>query len=310
MRIPSALIPVVPAAILLAVWLPVRSLSLPASEEFKISTNVDLVLLDVSVRDSKGGYASDLTQNNFHIEENGIPQKITSFSNADLPVAAGLLLDDSGSMKPKRDDVNTAGLTFVDASNPEDQIFIVNFNDKVRFGLPEDVPFTDNIDLLRVAMSRHRAEGKTVLYDAIAESLEHLGMGQRSRKTLVIVSDGGDNASRRRQPEALELIERSNATIYTVGIYEPEDEDRNPGVLRHIAAISGGQCFLLNRIEDVVPTLRSIATDIRHRYTIGYIPEHAAGAPALRKIHVTVNAPNHGHLTVRTRTSYLAPPEG
>src|SRR6185312_3509362 len=116
-------------------------------------------------------YASDLTQNNFHIEENGIPQKITSFSNADLPVAAGLVLDDSGSMRPKRDDVNTAGLTFVDASNPKDQIFVVNFNDKVRFGLPDGVPFTDQIDLLRLALSRHRAEGKTVLYDAVAAAL-------------------------------------------------------------------------------------------------------------------------------------------
>jgi VWFA-related protein len=306
MRIPRAFVLIVPAAIL-AVWLPFRSFAGNESGEFKISTNVDLVLLDVSVRDSKGGYASDLTQDDFRVEENGIPQKITSFSNADLPVAAGLLLDDSGSMKPKRDEVNAAGLTFVDASNPDDQIFVVNFNDKVRFGLPEDVPFTDKIDLLRVAMSRHRAQGKTVLYDAIAESLEHLGMGERSRKTLVIVSDGGDNASRRRQPEALQLIERSNATIYTVGIYEPDDEDRNPGVLRRIAGISGGQCFLLNRVEDIVPTLRSIATDIRHRYTIGYIPKSGADATPLRKIRVTVNAPNHRHLTVRTRSSYLAP---
>jgi VWFA-related protein len=300
MRTPRFLIPIIPAAILLTAWL-------RAGEDFRISTNVDLVLLDVSVRDSKGGYASNLSQDNFRIEENGVPQKIVSFSNADLPVAAGLLLDDSGSMKPKRDDVNTAGLTFVDASNPDDQIFVVNFNDKVRFGLPDDVPFTDKIDLLRTAMSRHRAEGKTMLYDAIAESLEHLGMGQRSRKTLVIVSDGGDNASRRRQPEAMQLIERSNATVYTVGIYEPEDEDRNPAVLRRIASISGGECFLLKRVDEIVPTLRSIATDIRHRYTIGYIPDRGADKNPLRKIRVTASAQNHGRLTVKTRTSYLAP---
>jgi VWFA-related protein len=310
-KIPRAFILFIPAAVLLAVWFPVSSFPLQSgpsqSGDFRISTNVDLVLLDVSVRDSKGGYASDLSQDNFHIEENGIPQKITSFSNADLPVAAGLLLDDSGSMKPKRDDVNTAGLTFVDASNPNDQIFVVNFNDQVRFGLPDDVPFTDSIDQLRVAMSRHRAEGKTVLYDAIAKSLQHLYMGERSRKTLVIVSDGGDNASRLRQPDAMELIERSHATIYTVGIFEPDDFDRNPAVLRRIAAVSGGQCFLLNDVGEVIPTLRSIANDIRHRYTIGYIPDRGTNTMPLRKIRVTVNAPNHGHLTVRTRSSYLAP---
>jgi VWFA-related protein len=310
-KIPRALTLLIPAGILLAAWLPISSFPLqsgsPQSGDFRISTNVDLVLLDVSVRDSKGGYASDLSQDNFHIEENGVPQKITSFSNADLPVAAGLLLDDSGSMKPKRDEVNTAGLTFVDASNPNDQLFVVNFNDQVRFGLPDDVPFTDSIDLLRVAMSRHRAEGKTVLYDAISASLEHLYMGERSRKTLVVISDGGDNASRLRQPEAMQLIERAHATIYTVGIFEPDDFDRNPGVLRHIAAISGGECFLLNGVEEVIPTLRSIAKDIRHRYTIGYIPDHGTSTAPLRKIRVTVSAPNHGHLTVRTRSSYLAP---
>jgi VWFA-related protein len=306
-RIPRALLWLIPTAILLAVWFPDRSFSFFQRGDFKISTNVDLVLLDVSVRDSKGGYASNLTKDNFRIEENGIRQKISTFSNADLPVEAGLLLDDSGSMRPKRNDVNTAGLTFVDASNHDDQIFVVNFNDKVRFGLPEDVPFTDQIDLLRIAMSRHRAEGKTVLYDAIAASLKHLETGQRARKTLVLVSDGGDNASHRRQPEAMQLIEKSHATIYTVGIYEPDDFDQNPAVLRRIAGISGGECFLLKDVAGVIPTLRSIAQDIRRRYTIGYVPERGTATSPLRKIRVTASAPDHGHLTVRTRTSYLAP---
>ena len=108
--------------------------------EFRISTDVDLVLLDVSVKQAKGGYVSGLTKDNFQIHENGAPQKITEFASADIPVAVGLVFDDSGSMRSKRPDVITAGLVFIPASNPKDQIYVVNFNDKVRRGLPETVP--------------------------------------------------------------------------------------------------------------------------------------------------------------------------
>jgi len=191
------------------------------STDFKISTNVDLVLLDVSVKDARGGYVSNLTGDRFKIEENGIPQKIASFVNMDAPVAAGLILDASGSMRTKRDDVNIAGLTFIDASNPKDQIFLIDFNDKVLPGLPDDVPFTDNIDLLRVALTKHRPEGKTVLYDAIEAGLQHLAMAERDKRTLVVVSDGGDNASRHTLAQLMRAIEDSQATIYTVGIADP-----------------------------------------------------------------------------------------
>jgi Ca-activated chloride channel family protein len=285
------------------------ALAFPQNGEFRISTNVDLVLLDVSVKEAKGGYVSGLARENFKVFENGIPQKITSFSSTDVPVEAGLVLDDSGSVRNKRPDVNVAGLTFVNASNPRDQIFVLDFNDKVLWGLPEGVPFTDNIDLLRQALSLHPAEGKTVLYDAVAAALHHLESGEREKKTLVVVSDGGDNASKLKLAQVMRLIEESHATIYTVGIFDPEDPDRNPGVLRRIAGVSGGECFLLRRFQEIVPTSRKIAEDIRKRYTIGYIPE--GGRPGARKIHVTASFPEHGtehrKLIVRTRSSYLGP---
>lgn len=285
--------------------IPLRAL--PQNGDFKISTDVDLVLLDVSVKDSKGGYVSDLTPDRFHVEENGIPQKITSFMNMDAPVAAGLILDSSGSMRSKRDDVNIAGLTFIDASNPKDQIFVFDFNDKVLPGLPAGVPFTDNIDMLRVALTKHRVEGKTVLYDAIAAGLKHLQSADRERRTLVVVSDGGDNASRYTLARLMQAIEDSQTTIYTVGIADQDDPDRNPGVLQRIAAVSGGESFQLDRYEDIIPTLKKIAVDIRHRYTIGYVPDRGNTKIGLRKIHVTASAPDHGRLIVRTRTSYTDP---
>jgi Ca-activated chloride channel homolog len=280
--------------------------SLPRGE-FKISTDVELVLLDVSVKDPKGGYVSGLTKEDFQIYENGALQKITQFARADIPVTVGLVLDDSGSMGSKRRDVITAGLVFAGASNPQDQIFVVNFNDRVRRGLPENVPFTDDINLLRSALSKDVPQGQTALYDAVAFALKHLESGRRDKKTLVVVSDGGDNVSTHSLKELMQLVQESRATIYTVGIFAPDDPDRNPRVLEHIARISGGESFLPEEFDQIIPVCRKIAKDIRNRYTIGYTPVRSSDRAALRKIHVVATAPDRGKLMVRTRTSYLLP---
>jgi Ca-activated chloride channel family protein len=278
--------------------------------EFKVRTDVELVLLDVSVKQANGGYVSGLAKGNFQIFEDGELQKITEFSSADVPVAIGLVMDDSGSMQFKRPEVITAGLIFIGASNPQDQMFVVNFNDKVRRGLPETVPFTDDLRLLRAALAQDAPEGQTALYDAVAFALKHLELGRRDKKSLVIVSDGGDNVSKHTLKEVMLLIQESRATIYTVGIFAPDDPDRNPRVLERIAKISGGESFFPRGLDEVVPICRQIANDIRHRYTIGYIPVHAGNKTALRKIHVMARAPDRGKLVVRTRTSYWLPAPG
>ncbi len=276
-----------------------------AQPDFKISTNVDLVLLDVGVKNAKGGYVSNLPKEAFKVEENGIPQKITSFSNMDVPVAVGLILDDSGSMKHKRQEVATAGLTFVDASNPKDEVFVLDFNDRVLPGLPEDVPFTDDVSLLRPALVKHPAAGRTVLYDAIEEGLNHIKSAHREKKTLIVVSDGGDTASTHTLAQVMQAIEASDVTVYTIGIYDDDDPDNRPDVLRRIAHVSGGECFLLQNAEEIIPTSKKIAEDIRKRYTIGYVPERSGAA--VRKIKVTASSPDYGRLIVRTRTSYINP---
>lgn len=279
----------------------------PPTGEFRVRTDVELVLLDVRVKQAKGGYVSGLARDNFQIFENGEPQKITEFSSADVPVAVGLVMDDSGSMEFKRPEVVTAGLIFIGASNPQDQMFVVNFNDKVRSGLPETVSFSDNLRLLHSALTQDAPQGRTALYDAVAFALKHLESGRRDKKTLVIVSDGGDNVSKHTLKELMVLIQESRATIYTVGIFAPDDPDRNPGVLERIARISGGESFLPSGLDEVVPICRQIARDIRNRYTIGYIPVHSGDKTALRKIHVVAKAPDRGKLIVRTRTSYWLP---
>jgi Ca-activated chloride channel family protein len=279
----------------------------PESGDFKISTDVVLVLLDVSVKEAAGGYVPGLIKDSFHIYENGAVQQIKIFASADVPVAVGLVMDDSTSMRSKRPELITAGLTFVGASNPQDQIFVVNFNDKVRSGLPENTPFTDDVKLLRAALSDSPPQGRTALYDAIAYALHHVDSGQRDKKALVVVSDGGDNCSTHTLAQLMRLIEESHTTIYTVGIFDADDEDRNPQVLKRIASASGGESFLPTESGELVPIFEKIAKDIRNRYTIGYIPARTGEKTGFRKIRVAVDAPDHQRLMVRTRTGYFVP---
>lgn len=301
-----------PAAVLLSLLIVPLCASAPPAEspEFSISTDVELVLLDVSVKDSKGGYVSGLSKDDFRVLESGAAQKITVFSHSDVPVTAGLVMDASGSMGPKQADVITAGLAFVGASNPNDQIFVVNFNDKVRSGLPPDIPFSDQVNVLRMALSKDRPEGRTALNDAVAYALRHLDSGAREKKALILVSDGGDNSSQLKSEELMRLIEESHATIYTVGLFDAEDPDRNPQVLKRIARLSGGECFLPETFDQVIPICRRIAADIRNRYTIGYIPSRSDAKAGIRTIKVTATAAGRARLVVRTRASYSLPPSG
>lgn len=278
----------------------------PAAEEpnFTIRSESRLVLLDVSVKNSRGVLIPELTKENFEVTENGRQQPITVFDNTDIPVTAGLLVDESRSMTPKRADVLTAAETFVRLSNPRDEIFVLNFNDSVRRGLPEGELFSDDPGKLRQALQRGKPEGKTALNDAIVNGLQQLDLGRRDKKTLVIVSDGGDNASSHTHADVLKRVERSIATIYAIGLYdEEEDPDRNPGLLKHLAAISGGEAYFPTDPRGVIPVCEKIAKEIRSRYTIGYVP-NADNGSGLRHVHVHVSAPNHRSLHARTRTSY------
>jgi len=275
--------------------------------EFTLSTDVDLVILDAGVKDTRGGYVSGLLKENFRVYENGKLQTISHFSNADIPVTVGLVMDNSGSMFSKRDEVSAAALSLVHASNPQDEVFVVNFNDSVRRGLPGDVLFTDNTDMLRGALLNGIPGGRTALYDALAYSLQYLEKGKMDKKTLVVVSDGGDTASVIGFAEVMRRVQQSRATIYTIGIFDDEDADRNPDVLRKLASVSGGEYFQLEKLEEIAPVCRKIASDIRTRYTIAYNPHGVESRDPVHSIKVTASEPSHKKLMVRTRTRYRAP---
>ena len=275
--------------------------------EYVIRTTSRLVLLDVSVKDAAGGLVPGLAQQNFDVYEDGKLQKITQFAHSDIPVTVGLVVDASGSMRRKQNEVITAALVFIQASNPKDETFVINFNETVQRGLPEPVLFSDDVTQLRSALWRGVAEGRTALYDAIETALRQLDQGRRDKKTLIVLSDGGDNVSAHRFSEVMHDVLDSVATIFTIGIYEPEDPDRNPGVLKRIATVSGGNAYFPERLEEIVPICRDIARDIRARYTIGYVPTES---DKTSERHVKVVARSAGQkLSVTTRTRYLFTPD-
>jgi VWFA-related protein len=295
------------AVLLLAPGLLLQS-PLPSQNEFTFSDNVNLVLLDASVKDPHAGYVPGLQKENFRVTDDGKPQVITQFASVDSPVTLGLVVDNSGSMRTKRDEVLQAGLAFARQSNAHDEFFVVNFNNAVVPGLPPQMPFTDSLPMLQRALYYGRVGGQTALYDAISYSLRHLELGHQEQRTLIVVSDGGDNVSKISRASLLDQIESSRATIYTIGLADPENRDLNPTVLRKFAALTGGEYFQPKNLDDVLPIFERISKDIRSRYTIGFVPNGISTGDkrTLRTVKVTASRDGQ-RFTVRARTTYRIP---
>jgi len=276
-------------------------------QDFTIGVNVDMVVLQATALDHKNTLVSGLSKEDFQIYEDGVLQTIKHFSHEDIPVTVGLVIDNSGSMRPKRHDVIAAALTFARSSNPQDQMFVVNFNERVSFGLPGTTPFTDQVTQLEVALSRIDADGQTALYDAVAAALQHLKLGNRDKKVLIVISDGGDNTSRHNLTQTMAMARQSDAIIYTIGIFDEQDEDRNPHVLKQLAKDTGGEAFLPESLKDLAPICERIAHDIRNQYTLAYAPTNRKRDGTYRTIQVKASGQSRGRLSVRTRTGYFAP---
>jgi Ca-activated chloride channel family protein len=281
--------------------------SVPSDSPYTINVSVDEVVLHVTVRNRKGTPVAGLAKENFQVFEDHVLQPIKHFSHEDIPVTAGLVIDNSGSMRPKLAEVITAALAFAASSNPQDQMFLVNFNEHVRFGLPESIPFTDRPEQLKAMMSTVKADGKTALFDAVIAALEHLKEGNRDKKVLIVVSDGADNASSHTKAQMLATAAKSNAIIYALGIYEPDDPDRSPHVLSELAKASGGEAYFPETLRDVQPVCERIAHEIRNQYTLSYVPTNQAQDGTYRGIQVRAATPEGRGLYVTTRPGYIAP---
>jgi Ca-activated chloride channel homolog len=265
----------------------------------------ELVVLPVVVTDKQGRYVADLDRERFTVFDNGRRMPIDIFSNEDTPLTIGLIIDASGSMGPKIGEVISATLAFARSSNPQDELFAIRFNDDVR-DVVRDRPFLLAGDLAELgsALGSMRPEGRTALYDALVAGLDHLALGTRARKALVVVSDGGDNASEATIERVLSRARESNAAIYTIGVFDDNDIDKNPGVLKSLARTTGGERFLPRSPGELLQTCERIAREIRSGYTIGYTPPDNDGA--YHRIRVNVAPSPSQKLNVRTRPGYFA----
>jgi Ca-activated chloride channel family protein len=273
---------------------------------YQISVNVDLVVLQATVRDRMGRFAPDLRMEDFEVYEDGVRQSIRVFRHEDIPITAGLVVDHSGSMGRKLTDVIAAARTFVQSSSPEDEMFVLNFNDKVTAGLPARFSFTNRADELTRAISNTPAEGQTALYDAVVEARRRLLAGSHDKQVLIVISDGGDNASVHSLAEVLKMAGQSRALVYAIGIFDEEDPDRNPAVLRRLARLTGGEAFFPGRLNEVVSICERIAREIRNQYTLGYVSSNAAQTGGYRVIKVVARANGKKKLSVRARSGYIA----
>jgi Ca-activated chloride channel homolog len=279
----------------------------PQSQEpggFVFHADVQEVLLHATVIDDKQRMISNLDKNAFSVFEDGKPQVIKSFRYEDVPISLGIVIDNSGSMREKRAKVNKAALNLVRASNPQDEVFVVNFSDE--FFL--DQPFTSKINLLQNALEKYETRGGTALYDAVVASADELKRhGKLQKKILFVVTDGEDDASRESLEQAVRQLQEENGpTVYAIGLLGDERARRAKRALQTISERTGGIAFFPRTLDEVDQISSSVARDIRNQYTIGYKPTTPKSAGGYRTIRVEARASGHGKLTVRTRSGYYA----
>jgi Ca-activated chloride channel family protein len=268
------------------------------------SASSELVVLPVTVTDKHGQLVTDLSRDRFSVFDNGRRQDVSLFSSEDTPVTIGLIVDNSASMRPKLGEVIAATLAFANASNPNDELFTLVFDDDVRDPLANRSISTTDTAALQAAFSTLRPDGRTALYDGLIAGLTRAAAGAQARKVLVLISDGGDNASHATQSEVLAKARAANVTIYTIGVFDQNDEDANPGILKALAEATGGERFLPHSAGPLIGACAHIAREIRSGYTIGYVPPDRDGA--FHRVRVQVDADSGRKLTIRTRPGYFA----
>jgi VWFA-related protein len=276
---------------------------------FVLRKDVDEVMLHASVIDDKQRMVTNLDKSAFSVFEDGKPQNIISFHHVDIPVAMGIVIDNSGSMREKRAKVNQAALNLVRSSNPSDEVFVVNFNDEQYL----DQDFTNDLLKLKEALEKIDARGGTAMYDAVVASANHLKEnGRLEKKVLFVVTDGEDNASNETLEQAVKQLSQENGPqVYAIGILGDEEHPKRARkALQILADRTGGIAFFPKTLDEVDEISRTIAKDIRNQYAIGYKPTTPKQAGDFRQIRVEAKAKGHGKLMVRTKTGYYPGAKG
>lgn len=279
-------------------------------EGYILRTNVEEVVLNATVLEGTR-LVQDLKKENFRVEEDGVLQSILSFQHTDLPVSIGMVIDNSGSMSKKRPAVNKSALDLIEASNPQDEAFVVNFSDEAFI----DQEFTSDVSKLREGLSHVESRGGTALYDAVVAAADKLvADGKRPKQVLIIITDGEDNASTQSLEQTIRRVQQlSGPVIYTVGLLFGDEMTRSEvrharRALEMLSTETGGMAFFPKSIEHVDEVAAQVARDIRTQYTIGYRSTKPSSEPGFRHVQVTAEAPGMGKLDVRTRTGYYPAP--
>ena len=284
------------------------------NQDFTLSVDVELVQLPISVLDAKGRPVDGLAKDHFQVFEDNTLQQIKLFKHEDIPLSLGLIIDNSGSMRNKRERVNSAALSFVRESNPDDETFIVNFDDSAYL----EQEFTGSIGDLVDALDNIDARGETALYDAIYLSSDHVKSGHKDKKALLLITDGEDNVSKYGINKVVEALKQAKVTLYCIGLLEEDDQrgglfKKPPSKkakedLQKFAAITGGQAFFPKNLDEVEDLVKVIAHDLRNHYTVTYTPTNAKLDGSYRDVTVKVNPPkNLGKITWHTKQGYYAP---
>ncbi|MHB8217931.1 MAG: VWA domain-containing protein [Candidatus Sulfotelmatobacter sp.] len=275
---------------------------------FVFKKQVEEVVLHATVYDEQRNMVPGLDKSAFTVFDEGALQPITSFRREDVPVAMGIVVDNSGSMRDKREKVNQAVLNLIRASNPRDEIFVVNFSQN--YYLDQD--FTGDVNLLQAALHQVSAKGSTALYDAIVASAVHLKNNPRlEKKVLLVITDGQDNMSQETLQEASRRLQQANGpTLYAVGLLGSGMQTSGRDALQHLAAGTGGVAFFPDTLDQVDNITRTVAHDIRSQYMLAYKPKNQNAKPGYQSVRVEAHAPGYGKLTVRTRSGYFPPEAG
>ena len=279
----------------------------PASGDAVFSSETRLVPLNVTVSDKSGHLVTNLPQSAFQVYENGVLQPIKIFKREDVPVSLGLIIDNSGSMRDKRQAVESSALALVKDSNPQDEVFIVNFNDEAYL----DADFTNDVKVMEQGLTKIDSRGGTAMRDAIGMSIDHLKeKAKRDKKVILVVTDGNDNASNMSLESVVRIAQQDDVLVYAIGLLTDEEKreaKKAQRALNILVESTGGQVFYPKDVTEVERIAHQVAHDIRNQYTIAYTPLNTALDGTYRQIKVTVKGP--GSPAARTRSGYYATPD-
>jgi Ca-activated chloride channel family protein len=273
---------------------------------FVFKKQVEEVVLHATVVDDQQRPVTGLDRSAFSVFERGVPQTITSFRREDVPVAIGIVVDNSGSMRDKREKISQAVMNLIRASNPQDRIFVVNFSQDPYL----DQDFTADENLLQAALHRVSTRGSTALYDAIVASAVHFTQQPTTleKKVILVITDGQDNMSQETLQEAAHRLQQINGPIlYAIGLLGSGMQRSGREALQYLAAGTGGVAYFPQTMDEVDSITRTIAHDIRSQYIIAYKPQNQSGKPGYKDVKVEAHASGYGPLTVRTQTGYYPP---